>query len=69
MYKEATNGQYSETDIQRITSYPLSSILIPSSHLCLGLPGGLIVSDVFNKNVYFPPLPCMLYSLPNLTCW
>jgi len=69
MYKEATNGQYSETDIQRITSYPISSILIPSAHLSLGLPGGLFISDVFHKNVHFPPLPCMLHSLPILTSW
>ena len=40
------------------------SILILSSHLCLGLSSGLLISGFHTKNLYGPLYPFVLHALP-----
>ena len=65
--QEPVTCLYPEQDRAIPCPHPMSlrSILVLSSHLCLGLPGGLIPSGFPTKALYAPLLaPFVLHSLP-----
>jgi hypothetical protein len=65
-WQEPTTCPYPQPDRSSLCPHPtsLNSILILSSHICLGLPSGLLRSDFFTKTLYAPVLAPIRTTCP-----